>query len=278
LADEASRGDRDENHPQTAPLRAVAIPFTKLELVGGFAPEAIVAIEHNDGVAIVTCGQSRYRIPAFEAQDFPPALSAGPDAAEIALSTGDVHRLFVVPGFAISTEETRFYLTGAGDWLRVVATNAHTLILMASAISVPLIGATVIRSLRSPFVTISENRCPEIVRSYANEAANHGNERVRTCVRPLMEAWKPFVTDELMPAVYQLCHMGAEHNAMAIARAVADDERYSEFCEAEMFVLLVAMIDPILDAMREIEGLSDRTIPGMMRNGQSLTNIRHTAG
>jgi DNA polymerase-3 subunit beta len=68
-------------------------------------------------------------------------LSAGPDAGEITLSIDDVHRLFVTPGFAISTEDTRFYLNSfflhcAGDWLRAVSTNCHTLILMASAISI----------------------------------------------------------------------------------------------------------------------------------------------
>ncbi|MEL6297850.1 MAG: DNA polymerase III subunit beta [Pseudomonadota bacterium] len=83
----------------------------------------------------VTSGQSRFALQALPADDFPD-LAAGSMTHEFAMQAHELKRLIEKTRFAISTEETRYYLNGiylhtiAGDngaVIRAVATDGHRL-------------------------------------------------------------------------------------------------------------------------------------------------------
>jgi DNA polymerase-3 subunit beta len=80
-------------------------------------------------------GRSRFMLQALSEGDFPD-LSAGDMSHEFAISAADLKRLIEKTQFAISTEETRYYLNGiylhtidgeGGTKLRAVATDGHRL-------------------------------------------------------------------------------------------------------------------------------------------------------
>lgn len=82
----------------------------------------------------LTSGRSEFFLSVLPAQDF-PALSAGDLTHTFQLGSQDLKRLFDKTKFAISTEETRYYLNGVylhvveGETplLRAVATDGHRL-------------------------------------------------------------------------------------------------------------------------------------------------------
>jgi DNA polymerase-3 subunit beta len=83
----------------------------------------------------ITAGQSRFALQSLPADDFPD-LSAGEMTHEFEIGAADLKRLIEKTRFAISTEETRYYLNGiflhtaqAGKTptLRAVATDGHRL-------------------------------------------------------------------------------------------------------------------------------------------------------
>jgi DNA polymerase III subunit beta len=80
-------------------------------------------------------GQSRFALQTLSAEDFPD-LAAGEMAQEFELGAADLKRLIDKTKFAISTEETRYYLNGIYlhlaerdkvATLRAVATDGHRL-------------------------------------------------------------------------------------------------------------------------------------------------------
>jgi DNA polymerase-3 subunit beta len=80
-------------------------------------------------------GRSRFNLQALPESDFPD-LAAGDFSHDFSLGAGDLKRLIEKTQFAISTEETRYYLNGiflhAADveghvMLRAVATDGHRL-------------------------------------------------------------------------------------------------------------------------------------------------------
>jgi DNA polymerase-3 subunit beta len=85
----------------------------------------------------VQAGRSRFNLPALPAGDFPVMPSEGL-SGRIAIDTGDMIRLIDKTRFAISTEETRYYLNGlylhvvvedGASRLRAVATDGRRLAL-----------------------------------------------------------------------------------------------------------------------------------------------------
>jgi DNA polymerase-3 subunit beta len=83
----------------------------------------------------ITSGQSRFALQTLPAEDFPD-LAAGELGHEFEIEARDLKRLIDKTRFAISTEETRYYLNGiylhtahtAGEpTLRAVATDGHRL-------------------------------------------------------------------------------------------------------------------------------------------------------
>jgi DNA polymerase-3 subunit beta len=84
---------------------------------------------------MLTSGQSRFSLQTLPAEDFPD-LTVGEIGHEFTIDAGDLKRLIEKTRFAISTEETRYYLngiylhtaeTGKTKTLRAVATDGHRL-------------------------------------------------------------------------------------------------------------------------------------------------------
>ena len=106
--------------------------FLLFEIVRKLAGDAEVIFAANDDNCVVKSGRSRFVLPVLPASDF-PQLSAGPfDAtAEIDMKTFNAELSSVA--FAISTEETRYYLNGVylhplpDARLALVATDGHRL-------------------------------------------------------------------------------------------------------------------------------------------------------
>ncbi len=92
-------------------------------------------LKPEDGRMILTCGQARFQLQVLPPTDF-PMLDADDLTTVFTLAGGDLKRLIEKTSFAISTEETRYYLNGiylhvsgeGGDArLRAVATDGHRL-------------------------------------------------------------------------------------------------------------------------------------------------------
>ena len=89
----------------------------------------------DDTTVILQCGKARFTLQALPEADFPD-LTAGEMSHSFSVAAGALKRLIEKTGFAISTEETRYYLNGiylhmasgdGDDALRAVATDGHRL-------------------------------------------------------------------------------------------------------------------------------------------------------
>lgn len=97
---------------------------------------ASVTLSWDGASASVAAGRSRFRLPTLPADDFPPPLSAGDDAVRFSMPAANLAGMIKAVDYAISTEETRYYLNGIylhiagaadGPVLRMVATDGHRL-------------------------------------------------------------------------------------------------------------------------------------------------------
>jgi DNA polymerase-3 subunit beta len=101
-------------------------------------PEGAQIVLEGSGdraVVLIRAGRSRFTLQTLPESDFPD-LAAGDMSHRFVLSAADLKRLIDKTQFAISTEETRYYLNGiylhtAGEGrkavLRAVATDGHRL-------------------------------------------------------------------------------------------------------------------------------------------------------
>ena len=95
---------------------------------------AEVEIAISDGQASISAGRSSFRLPTLPVEDF-PAISNAELPVHFALSAADLCALVDTTRFAISTEETRYYLNGIylhkseTGQLCAVATDGHRLAL-----------------------------------------------------------------------------------------------------------------------------------------------------
>jgi DNA polymerase-3 subunit beta len=96
-----------------------------------------VTLEQDEAknVVVVKSGRSRFTLQTLPPQDF-PNLAAGDTSHSFSLKSGELHRMIQRVEFAISTEETRYYLNGIflhtrkegnRHTLRGVATDGHRL-------------------------------------------------------------------------------------------------------------------------------------------------------
>lgn len=117
---------------------AVTAPAQTLFDVVRKLPEGSeVALDLTDGRLSISAGRSKFTLPTLPAADFQTmAKEAAPVKFEIAAA--ELRRLIDKTRFAISTEETRYYLNGIylhhakgakGNVLRAVATDGHRLAL-----------------------------------------------------------------------------------------------------------------------------------------------------
>jgi len=130
----------DETPAQVdAPGQITAPAHTLFEIVRKLPEGAEVQLSFagDDPRLQVQAGRSRFNLPVLPAGDFPVMPSEGL-SGRVAIDTGDMIRLIDKTRFAISTEETRYYLNGlylhgvveeGAAKLRAVATDGRRLAL-----------------------------------------------------------------------------------------------------------------------------------------------------
>ena len=122
-----------------SPGQITAPAHTLYEIVRKLPEGADVSLSFtgDDPRLQVQAGRSRFNLPVLPAGDF-PVMSSDGLSGRIAVDTGDLMRLIDKTRFAISTEETRYYLNGlylhtvvedGQAKLRAVATDGHRLAL-----------------------------------------------------------------------------------------------------------------------------------------------------
>lgn len=106
---------------------------TMYDIVRKLPDGAQVEVNHDTetGKVSVVAGRSRFALQSLPREDF-PAAAAGDLPYSFEISTKDLFRLVEKTRFAISTEETRYYLNGiylhtVDGKLRAVATDGHRL-------------------------------------------------------------------------------------------------------------------------------------------------------
>jgi len=96
--------------------------------------EVELTLEDNDRL-VVKAGRSRFTLACLDTEDF-PIMSQGDLPHRFVVASEELKRLIDKARFAISTEETRYYLNGiylhvanteSGSTLRAVATDGHRL-------------------------------------------------------------------------------------------------------------------------------------------------------
>lgn len=117
---------------------SVTVPAQTLyEIVRKLPEGAEISLSLNteDGRLTVSAGRSRFALATLPASDY-PVMASSEYSHRFEMTAGDLRRLFDKTRFAISTEETRYYLNGVylhisgeGDAakLRAVATDGHRL-------------------------------------------------------------------------------------------------------------------------------------------------------
>ena len=117
---------------------ATTVPAHMLYDIVRKLPEgAEIALEADaaKGTLVIRAGRARFQLQTLPESDFPD-LTVGEFGHRFALAAADLKRLVDKTQFAISTEETRYYLNGIylhtvsgvdGEMLRAVATDGHRL-------------------------------------------------------------------------------------------------------------------------------------------------------
>jgi DNA polymerase III subunit beta len=123
---------------EVSPTGATTVPAHMFyEIVRKLPDGAQVVLEASGDRAIMSirAGRSRFTLQTLPESEFPD-LAAGDMGHSFKLGNGDLRRLIDKTQFAISTEETRYYLNGiylhtagsaASSTLRAVATDGHRL-------------------------------------------------------------------------------------------------------------------------------------------------------
>jgi DNA polymerase-3 subunit beta len=123
---------------EVAPGGATTVPAHMLYDIVRKLPEGTQIVLEGSGdraVLSIRAGRSRFTLQTLPESDFPD-LAAGEMTHSFGLPAGDLKRLIDKTQFAISTEETRYYLngiylhtagTGKSATLRAVATDGHRL-------------------------------------------------------------------------------------------------------------------------------------------------------
>ena len=123
---------------ETATAGSTTVPAHMFYDIVRKLPDGSQIVLESDGdraVLAIRAGRSRFTLQTLPESDFPD-LAAGDMSHTFSLSAADVKRLIDRTQFAISTEETRYYLNGiylhaAGsaksETLRAVATDGHRL-------------------------------------------------------------------------------------------------------------------------------------------------------
>lgn len=112
-------------------------------------PSSDVDLTETDGFLTITCGRSEFKLATLPVEDFPVIASSDYDV-DIDLPAIELKRLLHKTAFAMSTEETRYYLNGVylhtvdGN-IMAVATDGHRLARVSSDIESDFAGVIVPR-------------------------------------------------------------------------------------------------------------------------------------
>ena len=122
-----------------APGLGSIVPFTMPsallhDAVNKFADGAQVKFDGDDAHINVSAGRSKFRLQVLPASDF-PEMTAGEFTHHFKLAGSEIANAVSKVSFAISTEETRYYLNGiylhrTDEHLAFVATDGHRLALI----------------------------------------------------------------------------------------------------------------------------------------------------
>jgi len=104
---------------------------TLLDIIRKMPEGSQVEIVVDAGRMRITAGRSRFQLPVLPAEDFPQIVRGELDY-HIPVSTTTLRDVLVRTRYAISTEETRYYLNGiymhlSGASMQAVATDGHRL-------------------------------------------------------------------------------------------------------------------------------------------------------
>jgi DNA polymerase-3 subunit beta len=123
---------------EVSPSGSTTVPAHMIyEIVRKLPEGAQIVLEASGDRAVlaVRAGRSRFSLQTLPESDFPD-LNAGEMSHSFTLPAAELKRMIDKTQFAISTEETRYYLNGiylhaatgaAGETLRAVATDGHRL-------------------------------------------------------------------------------------------------------------------------------------------------------
>lgn len=116
------------------PEAGITLPAALLhDILRKLPPKAEVTLKTGtSGQMALTCGRSRFALATLPGEDWPRLVEKEPPAARFEIPAGKFAAMLGAVAFAISTEETRYYLNGvylhaAGDQLITVATDGHRL-------------------------------------------------------------------------------------------------------------------------------------------------------
>ncbi|WP_262693234.1 DNA polymerase III subunit beta [Kordiimonas aquimaris] len=155
---------------------ATTVPAHTLFDIARKLPDgAEVELNLEDGDRLVVrAGRSKFTLACLDKEDF-PIMSESDMPHRFAIAAEELKRLIDKARFAISTEETRYYLNGiylhvanseSGDTLRAVATDGHRLAQVEQ--SVPD-GATGMPGIIVPRKTVTEVR--KLIDEYEGDVA-----------------------------------------------------------------------------------------------------------
>lgn len=169
--------------------------------------DADVSIACEGAVATVGAGRARFRLPVLPAGDFPRMKSHDPDGAvRFSLPAADLAGMLAATRFAVSTEETRYYLNGIhlhagegadGPALVAVATDGHRLALTARALPE---GAAGMPAVILPRVTV--DLLAAITGRKADIAIELSPTRVRLAVGPGEDGPGIAITSKLVDGTF----------------------------------------------------------------------------
>lgn len=160
-----------------APGQVTAPAHTLYEIARKLPDGAEVSFSVSaDGRLDVDAGRSHFTLPLLPPADF-PAMTADGFTHTFSIKATALMRLIDKTKFAISTEETRYYLNGiymhaSGDHLRCVATDGHRLALAEAPVPP---GAEGLPGVIIPRKTVAELRrlldgAPEVIEMSVSDA------------------------------------------------------------------------------------------------------------
>ena len=138
LATDLEVGLRSRCDATVAKSGSLTLPAKKLYEIVKALPETDVRIEEDKGGVKVAAERFDSRMATLPREDFPSLPEVTSGGASITLERDALKQMIGKTQFAITGEDTRYFLNGAqfvlrGDVMRLVATDGHRLALVSVA-------------------------------------------------------------------------------------------------------------------------------------------------